>query len=182
MHFYWQLKPCINILFGNKKNIRCYLCLNTESVYLKYLKCLLKCVHSYHFDFQMQDPYPPISKNRQTSAPAATRAGSRPSSKYGSQPGSTKEDRGGLSVTSSRLVSSNSGRGVVLRGMTINKNIVHLYSVNVGFCFISYSNSWQKLSFSVLCLNSTCDQQSRKQTDMFYMRYLNPMIFPSIFL
>ncbi|XP_052684401.1 extracellular signal-regulated kinase 2-like isoform X3 [Crassostrea angulata] len=53
---------------------------------------------------QMQDPYPPISKNRQTSAPAATRAGSRPSSKYGSQPGSTKEDRGGLSVTSSRLV------------------------------------------------------------------------------
>lgn len=66
----------------------------------------------------MQDPYPPISKNRQTSAPAATRAGSRPSSKYGSQPGATKEDRGGLSVTSSRLVSSNSGRGVVLRGIT----------------------------------------------------------------
>lgn len=76
-----------------------------EIIYLKYLKRLLKCVHPYHFDFQMQDPYPPISKNRQTSAPAATRAGSRPSSKYGSQPGSTKEDRGGLSVTSSRLVS-----------------------------------------------------------------------------
>ncbi|XP_022315182.2 extracellular signal-regulated kinase 2-like isoform X3 [Crassostrea virginica] len=53
---------------------------------------------------QMQDPYPPISKNRQTSAPAATRVGSRPSSKYGSQATGTKEDRGGLSVTSSRLV------------------------------------------------------------------------------
>lgn len=59
---------------------------------------------SYSSSAAMQDPYPPISKNRQTSAPAATRAGSRPSSKYGSQPGSTKEDRGGLSVTSSRLV------------------------------------------------------------------------------
>ncbi|XP_061175515.1 extracellular signal-regulated kinase 2-like isoform X1 [Saccostrea echinata] len=53
---------------------------------------------------QMQDPYPPISKNRQTSAPAATRAGSRPTSKYGNQPSMTKDDRGGLSVTSSRLV------------------------------------------------------------------------------
>ncbi|XP_061175516.1 extracellular signal-regulated kinase 2-like isoform X2 [Saccostrea echinata] len=52
----------------------------------------------------MQDPYPPISKNRQTSAPAATRAGSRPTSKYGNQPSMTKDDRGGLSVTSSRLV------------------------------------------------------------------------------
>ncbi|XP_062622189.1 extracellular signal-regulated kinase 2-like isoform X2 [Saccostrea cucullata] len=52
----------------------------------------------------MQDPYPPISKNRQTSAPAATRAGSRPTSKYGNQPSMTKDDRGGLSVTSSRLL------------------------------------------------------------------------------
>nr|XP_022315183.1 extracellular signal-regulated kinase 2-like isoform X4 [Crassostrea virginica] len=59
---------------------------------------------SYSSTAAMQDPYPPISKNRQTSAPAATRAGSRPSSKYGSQATGTKEDRGGLSVTSSRLV------------------------------------------------------------------------------
>nr|XP_022315181.1 extracellular signal-regulated kinase 2-like isoform X2 [Crassostrea virginica] len=59
---------------------------------------------SYSSTAAMQDPYPPISKNRQTSAPAATRAGSRPSSKYGSQATGTKEDRGGLSVTSSRLL------------------------------------------------------------------------------
>ncbi|XP_022315183.2 extracellular signal-regulated kinase 2-like isoform X4 [Crassostrea virginica] len=59
---------------------------------------------SYSSTAAMQDPYPPISKNRQTSAPAATRVGSRPSSKYGSQATGTKEDRGGLSVTSSRLV------------------------------------------------------------------------------
>lgn len=65
----------------------------------------LSVVMNIAFGFQMQDPYPPISKNRQTSAPAATRAGSRPSSKYGSQATGTKEDRGGLSVTSSRLVS-----------------------------------------------------------------------------
>ncbi|XP_056018514.1 uncharacterized protein LOC130054097 [Ostrea edulis] len=52
---------------------------------------------------QMQDPYPPIAKNRQTSAPAATRAGTRPSSKYGGQPPMTKDDRG-LSVTSSRML------------------------------------------------------------------------------
>ncbi|XP_069127174.1 extracellular signal-regulated kinase 2-like isoform X4 [Argopecten irradians] len=54
-----------------------------------------------------QDPYPALSKNRQASAPAASRMGSRPiSGAYGAKnPTITRDEKSsGLSVTSSRMV------------------------------------------------------------------------------
>ncbi|KAK3089406.1 hypothetical protein FSP39_003376 [Pinctada imbricata] len=52
----------------------------------------------------MQDPYPPMPKSRQASAPAANR-GSRPGSQYRNNPTITREEtKGGLAVTSSRLL------------------------------------------------------------------------------
>lgn len=58
-----------------------------------------------YINFQVQpDPYPPMSKNRHTSAPTQSRAG-RPTSGLYRGPTITRDEKAGaLSVTSSRLV------------------------------------------------------------------------------
>lgn len=71
-------------------------------------ECLTLFIRHIIFVSQMtQDPYPPMSKNRQASAPAASRIGSRPiSGAYGvKNPTITRDEKSsGLSVTSSRMV------------------------------------------------------------------------------
>ena len=61
--------------------------------------------HSSSATAVQQDPYPPMSKNRQTSAPSQSRVGRPASGIYRGGPTITRDEKvGALSVTSSRLV------------------------------------------------------------------------------